>query len=1208
MTEGTPSQQQAIAARGNVLVVAGAGTGKTSTLVQRCVALLEEGCSLEHILMVTFTDAAAAEMRRRIREALLERAKRIESLPAADSTGTLREHFDKQLALLDTANISTLHSFCLRLATQHFYELGIDPVVTVLDEQQTQPLIQQTLDALFERNYAGETAAAKAVQSLVRVQGAGVDERIQALVLKLYRYSQSLANPERWLNEQLVLFHQTEPDQWRAWFIEGFQDWSALWLPALKPFADTPAVGLCITALTGVPDNPTVTEVAEAVQALKVLDDTDEHWPHGSKTNVRDPLKNFFADAEFLCSLTPVPGSDPLAEDWGCVRHQMIALLSLVKDFTAEFSRAKRELGGVDFADLEQFALRVLREPKTGELTPTAAHWRAQFEHVFVDEYQDINAAQDAILTALSREGSEANRFLVGDVKQSIYRFRLAAPAIFRGYEQRWSSGAAHAQRIPLADNFRSRAAILNFINSLFSTLMREEIGGVAYLRLRCNDATARTELSGETGELARVELHLIAKGNAENGEANAGEEESKSQAALSDLLATEREARLVAMRLRELHRQQHEIWDKDQKNFRPVEYSDMAVLVRSPAGRVEAFAMEFNRLGVPLVAARGGFFESTEISDLLCLLKLIDNPLQDIPLLAVLRSPLVGLSLDELAEVRASNREPSFWLTLRRFHRQSQSAEANEQRIASAWRKVDLFLRQFEVWRELIRQTSLSHCLETALAETHYEDLLGAEPRGEVRLANIRRLLELARQYDPYQRQGLFRFLQFIEAQEELETAFDTAPPSSGNAVQLMSIHKSKGLEFPVVALAGLGWQFNLQDLREDILLDEKYGICPKVAPLEGERRYPSLPYWLARQRQRRELLGEELRLLYVAMTRARDTLILTATAPGKGDPKWTSTDKPPLSDRQILSARSFLGWLQLWLPLVTQEADWTSGRDGQSNLLRWTIYSENDPRLVLPPDLTSAELAETVEDLDESALKDLGERILWQYPFGAATKQRAKMTVTELRRHSSEEADEAEAARFVRRNVFADSTRRDGSLTAAEVGTAHHVFLEYVPLEKVGSAFDLKNEAARMQREGILSTEEAAVLKFKELAAFWQSELGCKIRAQDRKNVHRELPFWARLSRADLAELELLKEPGLPDDEFIVVQGVMDLAVILSNEIWLVDFKTDHLIELELPVKVRQYAPQLKLYSLALSRIYRRPVQERWLHWLALGKTVRV
>ena len=674
-----------------------------------------------------------------------------------------------------------------------------------------------------------------------------------------------------------------------------------------------------------------------------------------------------------------------------------------------------------------------------------------------------------------------------------------------------------------------------------------------------------------------------------------------------------EREARLVARRLRELHDAGHAVWDKDGESFRPVKWSDMAVLLRSPSGRAEAFAMEFSKAGVPLNAARDGFFVSLEVSDLLNLLKLLDNPLQDVPLLAVLRSPLVGMSLAELAEVRASSQFKPFWTALGRM----QTANCKLQNTTGD--KVVVFLNQFARWRELVRQTSLSQCLETALAETHYEAMLLAGERGMERAANVRRLLDLARQFDPYQRQGLYRFLRFVRLQEDEDLDLQPASPPAENAVRLLSIHKSKGLEFPVVVLAGMGTRFNEQDLSEAVLLDETMGLCPKITPPEAEQSYPGLTHWLARRRERRELRGEELRLGYVALTRARDRLILVGTTQRKADAvRWESATPERISTGEVADARSHLDWLLMWLSRATAEENWTDSRNGRNELLQWQIYDWRDPVFggksesgsTQPRDESDAEQAPA------DAREQLNSRLNWQYPFPLATTEAAKTSVTALRRRAMEddgmesEVWSLESSVFsLQSSVHGQRTRR-GKLSAAATGLAHHTFLEHVALEQTGSEADLRAEAERLRAPGLISAEQIAALDFAALANFWQSEMGRKICTQAR-NVKRELAFTARFG---VMELKALIRAGtaldapLALDDFVVVQGVADLVVLLPKEIWLVDFKTDEVTPAELAAKTKHYEPQLKLYALALARIYQRPVTECQLHFLAAAKTVRI
>ena len=1189
MSDFTNQQAQAINGQGNLLVVAGAGTGKTHTLIARCLRLIaEEHVSLENILLVTFTEAAAAEMRGRLREKLREL-----STARPDDEGLAQ-----QLALLDTARISTLHGFCLQLAREHFHALGLDPQFGVLDEAQTVPLQRAALDEILERHYAGTDANARAVQALVRTTGRGSDIAIRKLVVRLHAYSQSLPEPERWLDEQLEHFSQVSPEEWRSMYLEAVAAWRDDGLDDLKFFAGgAPAVDLCLAALESIPAQPSQTDAAESLRAVLAADEEDANWPHGSKGKVRDPLKKFFAEAGFLGDLLQdAKGTDPLAQDWEWARHPMLALVGLTREFTAAFAQAKRELGGVDFTDLEQCALRLLQD------ATVAGEWRSRLAHIFVDEYQDINAAQDAILTALSREGTTANRFLVGDVKQSIYRFRLANPKIFQGYQQKWSGAHGGGQALSLTENFRSREALLHFVNPLFAALMREEIGGVRYEALEFGARERREPLSANSGGPAVVELHLIAKPE----DAVAAEEESldepEAKTGAPDLLAVEREARLVARRLRALKDAGFPIWDKDQNEFRAVQWGDMAVLLRSPGGRAEAFALEFNRAGVPLSAARDGFFASLEVSDLLNLLKLLDNPLQDVPLLAVLRSPLAGFSLDELAAIRLAAPRELFWTAL------AASPKSKVQGLSSdTAAKIRLFLDQFARWRELIRQTSLSQCLETALAETHYEALLRAGERGWERAANVRKLLDLARQFDPFQRQGLYRFLRFVQSQADEEMDLPPASPPVGDAVRLFSIHKSKGLEFPVVALAGMGTKFNEQDLSGPVLLHETRGLCPKITPPHADQSYPGLTHWLARRAEKRELRGEELRLLYVALTRARDALILVGTMNRKADTaRWETEATTQISTDEVAEARSFLDWLRAWLPCVTSADQWQSGRRGENDLLRWQIYDGNEVEFAAPENTCGNEHNDIVAPPDAGRVEALKTRLTRPYPFAAATQRVAKTSVTALRREA-EEADAEAEQKFFDTPTFERKPARRGALSAAEIGIAHHKFLQHFKLAVTANAEGLRQEAERLEQHGILSSAETGALDFAALAGFWNSDLGGKIRAAGGQ-VRRELPFTARFSPAELAAITGEEAAAGMAGEFVIVQGVADLAVLGAEEIWLVDFKTDEVSATELPAKIKTYSPQLKLYAAALAGIFQRPVTAAWLHFLSPQKSVPV
>jgi ATP-dependent helicase/nuclease subunit A len=1225
----TPSQRQAVVARGNVLVMAGAGTGKTHTLVERCLHCLcseQPPASLGEILVVTFTEAAAAEMRRRLREQLEEKLRAAPDEP----------RWMEQIALFDTAHIGTLHSFCLKLVREHFHELGLDPQLAVLDAGEARLLADETLSEVLQAHYAGEDEPARAVQNLIQIYGGGRDQAIRQLVLRLHHYAQTRPDADGWLARQIEKFAAPAPDEWRGWLLDGIQAWRDEWTPALESMqTENEKAAECLKILRKLPGEFLREQAAPVLAEIQAASTV---WPARKKTVLLKPLEKFFADAAFLHSLAAVKDNrDPLEEDWDWVRGHMSALVRLTQNFSTRFATRKRDDGVLDFHDLEQFALKLLWDFAANQPTSVAGRWRQKIRFVFVDEYQDINAAQDKIIQALSRDGKDANRFLVGDVKQSIYRFRLADPKIFRDYAQNWRG--KNGQTVHLAENFRSREGLLDFVNSVFEPLMREEIGGVRYdaeARLQFGTPDRRADLGAARDASPRAELRLRFKRG--RNDAESGDESGDDD--LADLQETEKEARLLALRLKQLEAGKHEIWDADGKGFRPAGWRDMAVLLRAPSGKAEIYAKEFQRAGVPLVVERGGFYNSGEILDLLSLLQLLDNPLQDVPAIAVLRSPLVGLSLDELAQIRLAAKGVHFWTALNRT-RIADCGLRNE-----TMGKIGKFLDRYRRWRQLVRQASLSQCLESMLAETHYAEWLLARPRGAQRRANVEQFLGLAQKFDQFQRQGLFRFLKFIEAQREAEVEPEVAAVADENAVRLMSIHQSKGLEFPVVAVADLAKPFNSQDLRGEIIFDESFGLCPRIKPPHTGRRYPSLPHWLAQQHQRREQWGEELRLLYVALTRAQDTLILTGAITEK---KWETLWLKPeaITIQAIVSAKSHADWLGLWFAQSAGGKKMVA-TEGELPHLRWRIVDDKklteadpvrwgerlprrspakaDPREPLAgsspaaPDGSPGVSPHQLETLDDALKQRLSEILTWQYPFAAATQRAAKSSVTALRRQAMEELDdEAEQvfrpqfsakrpARIVAgRNKLLTPPAQNPKLSAAETGTAHHRFLQRVALTNANDVAALKSEADRLEQENVLSAVERAALNLEDIAVFWNSEPGRKIRAQA-ANVRRELAFTARFSPAELAAITGTKSaPGL-EDEFVVVQGVADLVVLLPEEIWLVDFKTDEIRQDGLPDKIKAYAPQLKLYAQALAKIHARPVTECWLHFLAARRTGKI
>ena len=1182
----TPNQQRAVNATGNVLVMAGAGTGKTGTLVERCVRwIAQEGNSLRQVLMVTFTEAAAAEMRRRIRQGLSD-------LQAA---APANRHLAEQVALLEMAHIGTLHSFCLHLLREHFHLLNLDPNIQVIDQKEALLLAHEVLRMILE-TWHETPGDAEAIERVIQKYAGKRDQEITRLILRLHHYSQTLPDPVGWLEEQTVRHRSAAPDAWRGWLLEAIQAWRDESIPELKIRYDNFVVGECCRALEKLPANPSKEDL---IGLFRHVAEQDKKWGHGEKGKIRVGVEAFFDEADFFSCYfdnadTEALPDSPLEQDWEWCRHDMLVLLRITKDFGAAFSEAKRERGGVDFHDLEQLALRLLWDAPAGKPTSLATLWRKRFERIFVDEYQDINAAQDGILRALGREDATGNRFLVGDVKQSIYRFRLAAPHIFQGYAAAWQESA---QVIWISENFRSHPGILRFVNTFFSSVMKREIGGGAYEAEAFLEPGAADPGQSEIRSAHRspvVELHLLLKEketiNSTDGTAS---EEVRKGPDVADLPGAEKEAMVVGLRLLELKKREQRIWDGEEQRIRPADWKDMVILLRSPGPKAETYAKVFARLNLPLLAPRGGFFESSEIMDLLAVLSILDNPQQDVPLLAVLRSPFAGFSVEDLARIRSYQPQGGFWRALTEFHRQPPDTAP-----AGTTEKTTQFFRRLARWRTVARGASVAHLIERIIDESSYLGWIASGLYASQALANLQRLQSWAEEFEKYDQQSLFRFLKLIEIQQEAELPEDPAPVAVENAIRLMSVHQSKGLEFPIVVVADCGKDFNVADLRKSIILDDHYQLAPMVVPERTGTAYPSVPWWLARRRQRRELWGEEMRLLYVAMTRARDLLILAGSERLTALARWAES-APIHTHAQILDGTSWLDWLGPWLrqPAGAPLSEETSfGTNGDFS---WRIYTKDDfPTSDAAGTLGEPDKSETLAALDSTVWREMENRLAWEYPHRAATTEPAKATVTSLRKRAA--ADEEAAQPFASKARFRNQPE---VARTAEIGSLHHAFLAQVSLDRCGSENELRQEAERLARDGALSEGALGWLDLPALAAFWQSSPGCQILTR-KGSVVRELPFTARFTGSELNILGIEVDAGLGTD-FVVVQGAADLVVLLPDEFWLLDFKTDRFELTELPAKLGLYAPQLRLYAAALEKIYRRPASIRWLHFLAMRET---
>lgn len=1146
----TPEQEKAIRARGNTLVLAGAGSGKTRTLVERCARILldrEHPVSARNILVVTFNEAAAAEVRDRLRTRLEEIA-----------VETSDERVLEQLAMLDCAQISTLHSFCFTLLREHFYALELDPAVSILDETQAGVLFLNTIQEVLREHYAGLHSFSGELKEFLRSHLRGWDKPLIEFVRKVHEFTQTRPDPEGWFARQMAALDRNDHAPWELWHAQAVRDWCAWWLPWLRqlPESNTNAHA-CAEQLAA------ACETADASVLARVLE-RDGCWPSKKKTAHRKPFEKLFDEARFLASLQPGQGEtkSPLQEDWEWSRGPIRLLLLLSMQFGERFAAAKKERSVLDFHDLEQGALRLLWDGE--QPTSVAEVWRKRFEAVFVDEYQDINAAQDRIIRAVSRPGPPGNRFLVGDNKQSIYRFRQADPAIF----QKYLAAPDGWLRADLAENFRSHQGILDFINPLFTWVMRETVGGVAYdaaAQLKFPDSEERAHLRRAPGK-AQVELHFcFFDPEAESGAADGADD-------WEDLEKVEREARLVAARLREMVESGFEIAEgPGEAGKRRVQWRDMVVLLRSASAKLEIYSKAFEAMGVPLQTKQNAFYNTQEVLDLCSLLSVLDNPLQDIPLVAALRSPFCGLTAEELAWVRIVSEARPFWRALNEFHESKKEAPGRE--------KIEAFLTRYHSWRRDRGSASLSARVERILADTGYDEWLLSQPRGRQRHANVRQFLRVARQFDESRGESLYLFLRHLEELQEAVGDIEPALAVDENSVRLMTVHQSKGLEFPVVVAPDLGKRFNRSDATQSMLIDETYGVCAMIKPPGTGQRYPGLPLWLARKKQRVEAMGEELRLMYVAFTRARNHLILFGSASERAASSW-SIDGEPLP-HHILKAGCWLDWIGGWLNSVVPR--WWEGDSTEAGICAIRVHSGGAAAVPSRP-------ANVLDALEETQISALEARLNFAYPHTAATLEAAKTSVTALRRRAAEADDEA------RPWLTPLATNREAS-DGLKRGLACHTFLEHLNLEGKLDATGLAAQAGAMKP---LTPDGVALIDFESLADFWRSDFGREILGS-KGFVRRELPFTCKLHATSVRDLI-----AVPEGEFVIVQGIADLVVLRDDEIWLVDFKTDEVRGNALKRAAEGYQSQLALYALALEAIYKRPVTRKALYFVPARELV--
>lgn len=1179
MAQWTEAQCRAIETRGtNLLVSAGAGAGKTAVLVERIIRKVSDLSSpidVDRILVVTFTNAAAAEMRERISAALTAKLK---------ETGA--EHLSRQLALMGKASITTLHSFCLEIVRQNFFRLGLDPGFRVADEAECALMRVDIITDLLEERYQSLEPA-----FLTLVEGFGgknSDSGLQGLILSVAEYALSQPEPLRWLQQAADAFRPPEDAEltslsWygdvrhaiRSQLTMAIDNVQGALVTAAKPHGPahyTDVLEKDLNALRGLLNKVGCPwdEIRDLCLGFSFdrlptkrgyespLKEVCQGYREKAKKHVQVLRDQFFSQSERQV-LDGIRAAIP----------QVTELTALAADYLDLYRKAKLQKGIVDFSDLEHMALSILKH--NGEPSAVAMELKARFAEVFVDEYQDINAVQETVLQMVSRND---NMFLVGDVKQSIYRFRLADPSLFRAKETAYSKHEANGINVHLSHNFRSRPSVIHCVNYLFQRLMSVQgVGEVAYGEGAALVAGADYP-PGENTASPQVELCLLDRRAAD------GESEE-------DVDATSREATAIAHKISSLveGRRLH-VWDKSQCQYRPVEYRDIVILMRATRGRAEVYSEIFQQLNIPLYSdSLGGYFRSTEVSNLLSALKVIDNPRQDIPLAALLRSPLVGLNVEELAEIRLA-KSGGFWDCVL-------AASATSTDLGQ---KLQHLLIRLTQWRDMARRGGLPELLMRIYEDTGYYFYVGSLPGGRQRQANLRALYDRACQYEATVYRGLFKFLRFIQRLQDQEG--DLATPGAlgenDNVVRVMSIHKSKGLEFPVVFVAGLGNRFNLRDLSQPVLIHKQLGLGPQVVDMDSRCLYPSLPRLAIKHRLHGESLSEELRVLYVALTRAREKLYLVASLDGLEEAKrrWLEQGLSPglLPVSVMESATCYMDWLG---PACFSHAT-LGGSHADASL-----FSEMSAGEEIASDQVSSVYAEELDRVsrllplpDHGYSAELNRKLNWSYPYLTSSLIPAKISVSDLKRRKQLEDDEGN--RQAEEPLRPQFVRRHGGLTAAEIGTALHMFMQHVDLGVEITTDYLAALRRQMTAKKLLTDLEAEHVDLERVIRFFNSDLGKRLQASPK--VWRELPFSLRTNARRLNR-EI-------DKDFIYVQGIIDCVFLEGEQLILLDYKSDWVSDASVGELCLKYAEQLDLYRDAVETLLRRKVAERYLYLFALGR----
>lgn len=1160
----TPQQRQAVENQGGKLLVsAAAGSGKTKVLVDRLMRYIQnvnDPANIDDFLIITYTKAAAAELRGKI-------ATKLSELIAVNPTN---RHLQQQMQRLYLAKISTVHGFCTDVLRQYAYRLDITSDFRVADESECVELQVKALEQTLEDAYENAENDAD-FRALIDSQGLGRDDKlIPQIILKVYDSAKCHLDPEKWLcwcvdNAASDVSGAAETP-WGAYLIADLKSYLSLQISAMERCA-------AAAGATDGMEKPAalLTATVEQLRLLYACKSWDEIIKHkdiqygtltfskkctdlqlidqikavrsACKEGLNKRLRNFVDNSEQVLS--------DISQSAAAAR----GLVGLVQAFEQRYARLKKNRAIVDFSDLEHYTLDLLLGKQRSSVTAIATELGAQFREIMVDEYQDSNEIQDAIFSALSAR--KQNCFMVGDVKQSIYQFRLADPSIFiekyNTYQAAEDAKLGEGRRVLLNHNFRSSGGVIEAVNDVFSHCMFPAVGGLDYGEAELlREGIPHIPLNEPEVSLYGVEVE-------------------------NDTYAEE--ASFVADKICQLLDGSHYV--RDSETLRPITPNDIVILLRSPGSVGGEFRFALQSRGIRCITAdQGDLLQTEEIAAIRSILEIVDNPLQDIPLTAALTSPVFDYKAEDLAILRSTNRNADIYTLL---------ASAVDE-------KSKIFIEQLTSLRQTARISSVTELISAVYSQTNLLSIYSAMPDGAGKLENLQTFFQIASDYENTGPKELSRFLEYLTALEERGLAGNVQQTSGG--VTIMSIHKSKGLEFPVVFLCGLSRGFNQESTRGQVLCDKDLGLGLSCVDAKLRVRYPTIAKQAISTKILREGVSEELRVLYVAMTRARDRLIMTYADKKLGDKLQDITMRLDMTSRELLSAEADCpgDWV-LQTALTRTEAGAFFALAGHPNCTEvreraWEVA------VVRATEAQSQAVMEESEhqQIEPGVIEKLLTDINFKYSHTGATKIPSKLTATQLKGRAldTEIADGSFDITPIAFRKPGHEMRKDGKT----FGTVIHTVLQYLSFDRCNHVGDIKVELDRLVREQRISQEQADMVDCSKIASLFATPIGRKL--QQSQNVLREYKF-------SVLEDAVKFYPNA-HGERILFQGVVDCAILEDDGITVLDFKTDYVTEETLEMVTQKYRHQVVSYAEALSRIYKKPIKSAKLYFFALERFVDV